>query len=244
MSDRSPETVLQHRTLETLRRAGNYNRWIAELVRPHVGDDPLELGSGLGELAAALLASGIRRLAVSERDPRLVAELRTRFASDDRVTVCALDVLGADVGAADHSAALLVNVLEHIQDDARALAAAAARVRAGGAVVVLAPAHPWATGRLDDALGHCRRYTAASLSQAFRDAGLELESVRHVNAFGLFVWAIGARLPRTAVDAVAVEAYDRILVPASRVLERHVTPPFGQSLLAVARVGGTSDALG
>ncbi len=39
--------ALQHRVLEALESARNYNAWIASLALPYLGDDPIEVGSGL-----------------------------------------------------------------------------------------------------------------------------------------------------------------------------------------------------
>ena len=41
-----------------------------------------------------------------------------------------------------------------------------------------------------------------------------------------------------------VRLYDRLVIPAERLLERRVRPPFGQSVLCVARVPGGATPLG
>ncbi len=57
----------------------------AALVEAPAGHAVLEIGGGLGMLTAALLRRGIRPLTVVERDPRLVAFLRSTFGG--RITV-------------------------------------------------------------------------------------------------------------------------------------------------------------
>ena len=61
---------------------------------------------------------------------------------------------------------LYVDVLEHIEDDRGELAGAAARLRTGGHVVVLAPAHQALYSPFDKAIGHFRRYSHRSLLAA------------------------------------------------------------------------------
>ncbi len=43
-----PADDLQVHVLETLERAENYNGWITSLIQAHLGDHPIEVGSGLG----------------------------------------------------------------------------------------------------------------------------------------------------------------------------------------------------
>jgi SAM-dependent methyltransferase len=227
-------TDLQHSVLEALQSARNYNDWVASLVLPYLGDDPLEIGSGTGVYAELWLAKGVERLTVSDLDPELVERLRERFAEDARVRVARLDLL--DAAPASHSAVVALNVLEHVEDDVEGLRAAARLVRPGGAVAVFVPAFQFAMSRFDRAIGHHRRYTLASARSAFERAGLELEDLRYVNAPGLVAWTIGMRLlgmsPR---EGPLLRAWDGVVVPPARALERRVRMPFGQSVLAVAR---------
>ena len=72
------------------------------------------------------------------------------------------------VEAAEHSAVVSFNVLEHIEDDVGALASFAGLVRPGGAIVVLTPACPFAMSPFDREIGHLRRYSRRSLVAAGR----------------------------------------------------------------------------
>jgi len=53
------EPAYQHRVLESLGSAQNYIAWLASLARPFLGDDPIEIGAGAGDYAAAWLAGGV-----------------------------------------------------------------------------------------------------------------------------------------------------------------------------------------
>ncbi len=69
-------------------------------------------------------------------------------------------------------------VLEHIEDDRRALAEAARIVRPGGVIALSVPAHPEWFGASDRWAGHARRYTRARLERVIADSGLELRRLR------------------------------------------------------------------
>jgi SAM-dependent methyltransferase len=220
--------------LEDLADAVNYRRWLVDLAVPFLGDDPLEIGSGLGHYASDWRTAGAVRFTVSEADPGRLAALRERFAGDPAVVVRALSVPAEE--QASYSSVLAYNVLEHIDDDRAALEACRGLLRPGGRVVVVVPAFPSALGRFDRAIGHARRYRARSLRAALQSAGFEVEVLHHVNAVGLIGWYVAVKLLRGRPKAgPLLRAYDGGLVPWLRRLESRRPAPFGQSLFAVAR---------
>ncbi len=228
------EAAVQDAVLEDLRSAVNYRRWVAGLAAPHLGEHPVEIGSGRGDYALEWVASD-RRVTVSEADPARLAALRTRFADDPRIDVLHLPAPFTRTG--DHSAAVAINVLEHITDHVGALRSFAGLVRPGGRVVVFVPAFPLAMSDFDRTIGHARRYRRRTLEAAARDAGLTVEVCHHVNLLGLLAWIVLMRLlggrPK---EGALLTVFDRLVVPVLARIEARVRPPFGQSLLLVARV--------
>lgn len=226
---------LQRRVLEALESARNYNDWLVSLVLPHLGDDPVELGSGLGYQTERLLRAGLPRVTVSEPGREGVQALVERFRGDRRVQACRIDFQDPPDG--DYSAAYAVNVLEHVADDVAALRGATRLVRPGGKIVVFVPAFPIAMSPFDIEIGHFRRYTRRTMRNVLVDAGLEPETVVYVNAPGLLLWLVWMRMLRQRPkDGRALRAWDRLIVPLIRRVEDRQHPPFGQSVLAVGRV--------
>jgi len=229
------DTVAQSEVLESLASAVNYNRWLTDLARPHLGDSPIELGSGLGDYAQAWLDSGVPRITTTEIDPHRLTQLRSRFADDPRVEVAEINVI--DPPQRRHSSYVAFNVLEHIPDHVAALRAAHSLVRPGGAVVMFVPAFNFAMSRFDRLVGHVQRFTRASLTQAYESAGLEVEDVRYVNLPGLPAWLVGMRLLRMAPsEGPLLSLWDGRVIPLARRWETNHRIPFGQSVFAVGRV--------
>lgn len=234
MAEVEGDTGLQSEILEDLVEARNYRRWLVDLALPYLGDDPLEVGSGLGHYAADWAAAGVPRWTASEADPSRLQALRQRFADDPVVRVRALAVPIEET--AEHSAVVAYNVLEHIPDDVGALRAFAGLLRPGGAVVLVVPAFPSAMSAFDLAIGHQRRYRRRSLRTAVEAAGLRVEVLHHVNWIGLIAWYLAVKLLRGRPKAGALlTVYDRGVVPWLRRLEALRPPLFGQSLFLVAR---------
>jgi ubiquinone/menaquinone biosynthesis C-methylase UbiE len=232
---------LQSDVLEELSDARHYRRWLADMARPHLGEDPIEIGSGTGDYAIEWLP-GVEAFTATEADEDRYKGLVARFSDDEDITVRYL-LLGeardpSDVDEARHSAAVAYNVFEHIPDDVGALRDMSRLVRPGGAVVLLVPAFPSAMSRFDRAIGHQRRYTRASLGAIITGAQLLVEELRYINPAGLLTWYLTVKLLRmTPRNGPLLRFYDRTIVPLARLADRLPTP-FGQSLFAVARVPG------
>lgn len=236
MAKQRTGTQLQSEVLENLRGARHYRGWLVGEVGPYLGDCPIEIGSGIGDYAAEL-APGRASYTATEPDPDRLAVLAGRFAGDPVVRVRQLGLPTDQTG--DHSAAVMLNVLEHIEDDVAALRSAAGLVCPGGTVVVFVPAFNGAMSRFDRLIGHHRRYTRRTLGAAMTAAGLRLEEIHYVNAVGLVSWFLLMRCARMIPrDGLALRCYDATVIRSMAWLERFVRPPFGQSVLAVARVTG------
>lgn len=234
------DSILQSQTLENVASAVNYHAWLTDLAKPYLGDNPLELGSGLGDYAQRWLDLGVPRMTVTDLDPVRLATLSDRYSAEPRVTVRRLDVVDEPVTVSDSgrfSSMVGFNVLEHIPRDVDALCAARQLVRPGGAVVMFVPAFPFAMSRFDIAVGHVRRYTQRSLLRTYVAAGLSVEDVRYVNMPGLAAWTIGMKwLRMTPGDGPMLTVWDSAIIPITRMLESRLRAPFGQSVLAVGRV--------
>ena len=69
------------------------------------------------------------------------------------------------------------------------------------------------------------------------DAGLEVVDLRHVNMVGAVAWwVLATKLGQTPTKKWSAMTFDRLFVPLVSRLERRWPPPFGQSLLCVARL--------
>ena len=234
VSEVAGDTALQSVVLEDLVGARNYRRWLVDLALPHLGEDPLEVGSGLGHYAADWSAAGVQQWTASEADAQRLEALRDRFDGDPVVRVRVLAVPIEETGA--HSAVVAYNVLEHIPDDVAALRTFGELLRPGGRVVLVVPAFPPAMSAFDRAIGHQRRYGRRDLRSVAEQAGLAVDVLHHVNCIGLLAWLIHVKaMGRPPQGGFTLWVFDRLFVPWLRRLEARVRPPFGQSLFLVAR---------
>jgi len=214
-----------------------YRRYQRDLIAPHCGRTVLEVGAGLGEFAAQF--TGFDRLVVTDADPDAVDLLAQRFADRPEVEARQLALGGSISLDKPVDTVLAINVLEHIEDDAAALRSLATLVTPGGTIVLWVPGYQQLYGEFDRRVGHFRRYTPATLRDAFERAGLAVEVAKPVNLLGgIAWWAAVRRGGSTRPNPRLVSIYDRFVVPVTRAVESVVRVPFGQTVLGVARVPG------
>ncbi|HEY9482419.1 MAG TPA: class I SAM-dependent methyltransferase [Micromonosporaceae bacterium] len=238
MAEIAGDQQVQSEVLEGLATAVNHRRWFVELAVPYLGDDPIEIGSGLGDYAIEW-ADRIPRFTATEADPERLVKLKERMV--DRPGVSVREMLLPSEDSGHYSAAVSYNVLEHIEDHVGALRSISRLVRPGGAVVLIVPAFMFAMSPVDIATGHVRRYTKKTMRAALTEAGLEVERVQYANALGLIgYYAATSLFKLTPKEGAMVKVYDRLVLPATKAAESIVRPPFGQSVFAVARVPGNA----
>ena len=225
---------VQSEVLEGLATAVNHRQWFVELAIPFLGDDPIEIGSGLGDYALEW-APYFSRFTATEADPDRLVALKERLGGRGRQVDIRQMLLPADE-VNTYSGAVSYNVLEHIEDHVGALQSMARLVRPGGRIVLIVPAFPFAMSPVDIATGHVRRYTKKSMRAALTEAGLTIERLHYANALGLIGYYVATSIFQlTPKEGPMVKLYDRLILPVTRAAERVIRPPFGQSVFAVAR---------
>jgi SAM-dependent methyltransferase len=143
----------------------------------------------------------------------------------------------------------LLDVLEHISDDAAALAALPPLLGDNGRILVTVPAYQWLWSAHDEKLHHFRRYTATGLESVARQSGYAIERISYFNTL-LFPLAAATRLyarlsgtKTVAGNSLPPPFLNRMLrrvFEAESGMIRAVRFPFGVSILAVLRSRGSS----
>ena len=197
----------------------------------------LEVGSGLGYFAEKLVEGDLDRLVLSDPDENCLGRLRQTYADRPRIEVAEVALPGPVEIGDPVETVVAMNVLEHIEDDSRALRDLAAVLVPGGRIVLWVPAYMQLYGEFDRKVGHFRRYTPTTIRSAVERAGLHPTHVRPVNLLGGVAWWIAVRRGGAGQPtARLVWLYDNVVVPTSRTIESLVHPPFGQSVLCVAEI--------
>jgi SAM-dependent methyltransferase len=225
-------------TLAVLSDADRYNRWIFDKIKPYLGRRVVEIGSGIGNFTGTLAADESTHVIATDTSPTYLQRLCDRFEQPGRLTteVWDLNHLPNERIRESSDAAVCLNVLEHIEDDMRAMRNIYAALAPGGCLIALVPAHSWLYGTLDVNLGHVRRYSKGELREKLERTGFTVERTLWLNAFGMLGWfASGRILKRPSLPSGQVKIFE-LIVPIARLLDGVVTPFVGGlSLICVAR---------
>ena len=227
-------------TLEAFEHATAYNQWIYSRFSGHFGERVLEIGSGIGNLVAEILKNGkVKEVVATDRSLDSLKILRARFKPDPRVT-CVSWNLGLapppELHEGHFDTILCSNVLEHIDQHKEALSSMARLLAPGGRLLLLVPAHPYLYCKLDENLGHFRRYRRAELTRLLKDAGFEIEQVKNHNFPGAIGWFwTGKVRKKELLPGRALRRFDR-LVPLLKRIDPLFAPILGGvSLISIAR---------
>ncbi|HEY2597469.1 MAG TPA: class I SAM-dependent methyltransferase [Candidatus Dormibacteraeota bacterium] len=216
-----------------------YMRWQLEQFESYLGGRLLEVGCGVGSILAQLQPREYVMGVDVEAD--LIQYARLRFLKAQHHEFAALDISSHSIESRlmlkghRFDTIICINVLEHVQDDVAALAAMADVVEPGGAVAILVPAHPALFGRYDEMEGHFRRYSRKDLRRLITEAGLDIVRLHRFNMLGAAGWWFQYRLLKRRIHGQGHFKTLQALLPALKAVEKRMKPPFGLSLVAVAR---------
>ena len=142
----------------------------------------------------------------------------------------------------DADLVLLMDVLEHVDDDVQFIKAGVAGAAAGAFVLITVPAFQSLFSAHDRFLEHRRRYTIRSLETTVRAAGLEIVSTRYFFALLLPVAAAIRVLQRNSPPRSSLILHSRFVNALLTLAHRMELPLFrfnrlgGLSVFCLARV--------
>ncbi|MFN2569989.1 MAG: class I SAM-dependent methyltransferase, partial [Gemmatimonadales bacterium] len=111
-------------------------------LRRWVGQQVLEIGSGIGNLSAFL--ADRERLVLTDTREEYLSRLRQRFARYPNISVARLYLPNDDSAVAGQrfDTVICLNVLEHVDDDVASLQAIRGMLAPAGRMILLVPALP------------------------------------------------------------------------------------------------------
>ena len=225
--------------LERMNRAPRFNRWMADVVSPHLGDRVLEIGAGRGNMSLHFMPRSIYW--ATDVNPHYLEYLLTLRPTRPYMRVAHTDAEKFETfpqGQAFDSVVCL-NVVEHLPDDVGALRNIWNVLEPDGCAIVLVPFGPKLFGTLDEVLGHYRRYTVEQLSTVAREAGFRIDGIIKFNRPGTPAWWLNSQILRRKTFGLAQIRLLNILTPLFRKLDRILPfPPL--SIIAVLRKDGDS----
>ncbi len=210
-----------------------YNRWTLELFKEHLKGSVLEVGCGIGNFTKLLSD---------------FSDLTALDVEDDYIDKVKDMVKSAKVGKGDiekgtyffdknskFDSIICLNVLEHINDDKKALENIYRLLRNEGKLILLVPIHKMLYGEIDRSISHFRRYEVDEVKMMLNKLNFKILKIRKLNSLGAIGWFIAGKiLGQRSVGKGNMRIFNAIVHPFM-FLEKFIEPPFGTSVLVVAQ---------
>jgi glycosyltransferase involved in cell wall biosynthesis len=232
------EDVHGSQILSRLNRAPRFTKWMADVIRPYVGEKVLEIGAGTGNLTLQLIPRQLYW--ASDINPLYLTYLENVSRNRPYLRVGYTDGQAGESYPAGRQfdTVICLNVVEHLEDDLGALQNIRAVLEDGGRAIILVPCGPWLMGTLDEVLGHQRRYTRKHLTELVAQASFHLDTMLEFNRVGVIAWWLNGRIMRRRSFGLWQIKMLNMLTPIFRVLDKFLPlPPL--SLIAVLSKPGS-----
>jgi SAM-dependent methyltransferase len=222
----------------------NYRDYQYNLISEHIGNKILEVGSGDRGFTAEIFknkASWEKFISIEPSEGLYNQHLNTynfgesiKFFNEDL-----FNIRPDSFGKFD--TIIFIHVLEHIEDDLKALNHSAELLETGGKVLIEVPALPFLFSEHDKMLGHYRRYTKRILKSAIDSNKYKIEKLWYSDPIGVAGSFLYFKLLKKKLntdegsDLIKNQGgvYDKYIIPFEKRIEKHIRFPFGLSLNAV-----------
>ncbi|GAH44774.1 unnamed protein product, partial [marine sediment metagenome] len=182
--------------LNSMGHAPKFSQWMANIIRPYIGNKVLEIGAGMGNLTTHLLPRS--QYVVSDINVYYLDYLKNYCLSKPYLKVETIDLNKKEDFVPHHNqfdTLICVNVLEHVEDDLTGLKNIYSALKPGGRAVILVPNGQWLFSSLDKVLGHYRRYSDGRLVELMEKAGFYIEKlITSFNRFGVPAWFLNGKI--------------------------------------------------
>ncbi len=233
MSVKQYKAYTGHITLESMSKASWYNNWTVNIFKSHLQGDILEVGCGIGSFTEMLVSYG--NVYACDIDENCIEQTREMIDREANIGFGDIENGNYFFGEKIFDTITCINVLEHIEYDKKALKNIHHLLKPAGVLILLVPAHPFLYGKIDQEIGHYRRYTKKGVRALLEDADFDVVYARKINGLGgIGWWFTGKILKDTSVSEKKVQFFDKI-APFVLPIDKIIEPLIGTSVLAIAK---------
>lgn len=223
-----------YEVLRALALTHNYNRWIYEMFEPYIGNSLLEVGCGIGNMTKHFIGSckNYTGIDISES---FLSHMHIDFPDQDLSCIDIVDEKILSLKSKRIDTITCINVLEHIENDKKALENMYNLLEPNGRLLLFLPAVSWLYGSMDKNVGHYRRYDKKSLVSLLESTGFKIDKVSYNNFLGMVGWFFNGKIiKRSNFPIIQPLIFDKILFLTTRI-ENMIKVPIGMTLVTVAR---------
>lgn len=227
MSDQSSKT------LESMSQAVWYNRWTKDQFSKYLTGQILEIGCGIGNFSTHLKDYG--KLTAIDINKDYIEDAKSKV--DGQVDIGLGDIEKGEYffKKRNFNTAVCINVLEHIKNDKEAIKNIYQILVPGGFLILLVPGHKFLFNSIDQSIGHFRRYEKNKLEKLLKDEGFDIIKSRNLNFLGSIGWFLVGKFFKESYVSEGKVKFFNLISPLFLTIEKMFEPPFGTSILVIAR---------
>ena len=217
--------------LENFERAHFWRKYIYFLIRNYLKDNILEVGAGIGSFTKNYIKQ-YSNILITETDRNNLKNLRNRFKG----TKVKISKNFTKDLKSKYKTIMYLNVLEHIKDDKKEIKTALNKLKKGGYLIILVPAHNKLYSKFDKAIGHFRRYEI-SFFKNLNLKGAEIKKLYFLDCCGYFLYYINKIFFKKEVypSILKIFIWDKIFTPLTILLDKLSSYSFAKNILCVIR---------
>lgn len=222
--------------LKSMSKGTKLNHWMYSQIKPYVKGKILEIGSGIGNISRYFIENG-DEICLSDIRDQYLKFLSTKYPDNE---VIKIDLVDSDFDV-KHSKlfetfelVFALNVIEHIEEDRKALINLSKLLKPNGFMYILVPAHQILFNNFDKTLFHHRRYNKRKLIDVF-PSSLKIKKSWYFNFAGIFGWFIfGKILNKKTITESNMILYN-LLTPLFKLLDYLTFNKLGLSVIVIGQ---------
>jgi 2-polyprenyl-3-methyl-5-hydroxy-6-metoxy-1,4-benzoquinol methylase len=224
------------------------------MIKPHLGNDILEIGAGPGRITRLLLGDGgsYSRFVVSEPSDHFFEQLKMRIPPTAHCTLVqetASDLLRRYPLAFD--TIFSVDVLEHVEDDRQFVTDCLGMLKPGGKLIALVPALQILYSDFDRSIGHYRRYNKTMVRDLVRGLDYQIQQLYYTNFLAIIPSLIFFKMRKLDYQNTSNKKqfiflerlYSKYFIPVINLMERYIPMPLGLNLTFVLKKNEVGQAM-
>ena len=223
--EKYPETAT-----ERFDNANLHIKYCLSFLKKFIKGDVLEVGAGCGSFTKVYKNNSLKTITLTELDKKNITDLEEKYKNEKNVFILKKTINDVDK---IFDSIMYLHVLEHIENDSQELKEAALRLRKGGHLIIMAPAHQEIYSNLDKAVGHFRRYEKGFFKEDL--AGLNRTKLISIDAIGYFLYYFNRLFFKKEVfpSKTKIFLWDKFFTPITILCDFILRYKFGKCFIAV-----------
>jgi SAM-dependent methyltransferase len=209
--------------LDIMNLAKNYNNYIFNWINENKYEKILDFGAGTGEYCSRVSS---KKITAIEIDDSMRNNLECNsYKSIDDINNDKFDLIYS------------LNVLEHIEDHYNIVKQLIDLLSDDGEIKILVPARMELYSKMDEKVGHYRRYNKNELVQLFSDLNIDILECKYFDFLGYFASFVYKYLDNSGeIDPKSLKIYDKFIFPLSVFIDKITLGKIiGKNLMLIAR---------